>query len=88
MQPRQPQAPRRQLNPQFRQAARDAMSRAYKSHVMASLGGFPHSTSFSNALHADKIAATPLAIGRLQRVADAIRFTGDVVLPETSEVVV
>lgn len=63
------------------------MARGYKSHVLAALGGFPHSTSFSNVLHAEKFAATPLTIERLHRVADAIKFTGDVLLPEPTEVV-
>ena len=63
------------------------MARGYKSHVLASLGGFPHSTSFSNVLHAEQIAATPLTIERLQKVAAAIQFAGEVLLAETTEVV-
>jgi hypothetical protein len=71
-----PPAPRRTLNPAFRQAARQAMASGFKSRELASLAGFPFPQQLGNQLHAPVVRATPLVISRLQIVAAAIAFDG------------
>jgi hypothetical protein len=64
-------APYRPLNPFFpRRIARSGI----KKKALAEVGGWPQYTTFHDILRAGLVAATPLAIKRLERVADAIGF--------------
>jgi hypothetical protein len=67
-------APLRDLNPFF--ARRVARSSRRKTEL-ATIGGWPHAVTLHNVMRAGRIAATPSAITRLERVADAIGFPRD-----------
>jgi hypothetical protein len=59
------------LNPFFtRRIARSKLKRK----VLCRVGGWPHFTTFHDLLAAGVVAATPLAVERLGRVADAVQF--------------
>jgi hypothetical protein len=70
-----PAFPRRPLNP-FLWRSVDQQSQTTK-HALQLIGGWPYYAQFYNALHAEKIAASPLTIERLERVADAVGFPRD-----------
>lgn len=77
-----PPAPRRRLNPKFREAVRAAMAKGYRSWMLAQRAGFPHQSGFSKYLHARRVRATPLLVFRFQRVAEAVDFRDNLFLPE------
>lgn len=67
-------APIRPLNPLlWRRVERSDKQKAR----LALIAGWPHYCTFFDTLHAEKVAATPLTITRLQRVADAVGFPRD-----------
>jgi hypothetical protein len=67
-------APYRPLNPFFpRRIGRSGL----KKKALATVGGWPHYTTFHDILRGGLVAATPLTVTRLQRVADAVGFPRD-----------
>lgn len=75
--------PRRRLNPQLRQTAREAMrDRCPCGAVLALISGFPSQQSFSTTLHAPVVSATPLNVQRLTKVARIVGFDGPVFLSD------
>jgi hypothetical protein len=75
--------PRRRLNPEFKKAVRLAMrDRRASGSVLALIAGFSHQATFSARLNAEVIPASPLTLERFQRVADALKFTGDILEAE------
>ena len=70
-----PAAPRRPLNPLlWRWFARCERGSKERLSVLA---GYTHYQALYTALHEDRVRATPEAVRRLQRVADAIGFPRD-----------
>jgi len=69
-----PAAPRRPLNPLLlRRVEKSQQSK----HGLQQISGWPYYTQFFDTLHAEKVAATPLTVQRLERVADAVGFPRD-----------
>lgn len=67
-------APRRPLNPLLlRRVERSGKQKA----GLAVVGGWPFYCTFFDTLRAEKVAATPLTVRRLERVADAVGFPRD-----------
>ena len=64
-------APFRALNPFF---SRRIDRSGIKKTALRVVGGWPYETSFYDVLRAGLVAATPLNVARLERVADAIGF--------------
>ena len=69
-----PAAVYRSLNPHF--ARRIALS-GQKRKTLQRVGGWPYYTTFHDLLKVRVVAATPLAVTRLERVADAVGFPRD-----------
>ena len=67
-------APYREINPFFH---RRIDRSGKKKSSLQRVGGWPHYTTFHDLLRAGVVAATPLTITRLQRVADAVDFPRD-----------
>ncbi len=64
----------RSLNPFFpRRIDRSGL----KKKALAKVGGWPHFTTFHDIFKAGIVAATPLTVTRLERVADAVGFPRD-----------
>jgi hypothetical protein len=75
--------PKRKLNPGLRTAAVEAMrAKNPPGVVLALVSGFTHQSVLSNALHNRRVSATPLTISRLQRLAEAVGFSGALFLEE------
>jgi hypothetical protein len=64
----------RPLNPFF---SRRIDRSGKKKTTLRVIGGWPYETTFHDILRAGLVAATPLTIARLERVADAIDFPRD-----------
>lgn len=67
-------APYLELNPFF---PRRIDKSDLKKTALCAVGGWPHYTTFHDLLKARVVAATPLTVTRLQRVADAVGFPKD-----------
>jgi hypothetical protein len=67
-------APYRPLNPFF---SRRLDQSGFKKTALAAVGGWPYFTTFHDIFRAGLVAATPLTVTRLQRVADAVGFPRD-----------
>lgn len=78
-------APRLRLTPKFREAVLSAMAAGSPSWKLGMTAGWPQPTEFSKVLHARRVKATPLLISRLTRVAEAIKFDGDIFLRDEEE---
>ena len=75
--------PKRKLNPALRSAYREAMrARAPSGSQLALISGFTHQSAMSATLHALRITASPLVVGRLQRLAECVHYAGPVFLDE------
>jgi hypothetical protein len=64
-------APIRSLNPFF---ARRIGKSGMKKTALRVVGGWPYETTFFDILRSGHVAATPLTVARLERVADAVGF--------------
>jgi hypothetical protein len=72
---RRPQpAPFRPINPHL---LRRVERSRFKKSALAAAAGWPHYTTFHDILRAGRIAATPLTVQRLERVADAVGLPRD-----------
>jgi hypothetical protein len=69
-----PAAPRLRLNPLL---LRRVEHSGRPKSCLQRLAGFPHYATFFEVLRAEKVAATPLNVQRLERVADAVGFPRD-----------
>jgi hypothetical protein len=67
--------PKRRVSPEFRDRVRCAM-RTTRAQVLAAQIGIPQQTGLSELLHRP-FAATPLTLGRLQRLARIVGFNGE-----------
>lgn len=67
-------APYRPLNPFF---PRHIERSGLKKSALCVHAGWPHYTTFHDLLKAGVVAATPLTVERLGRVADAVGFPRD-----------
>ena len=67
-------APYLDLNPHF---ARRIDRSKLKKKDLQKTGGWPFYTTFHDLLKAGVVAATPLTVSRLERVADAVGFPKD-----------
>jgi hypothetical protein len=73
-------APRRRLNPKFRRSL--ATQDTPQSHL-AFAAGWPYYTNYFVTVHARRVAATPLVVQRLERLADLVAFPrGEIFLDE------
>jgi hypothetical protein len=68
-------APHCRLYPAF---LREIHNSSYRKGQLASIGGFPCITALSPLLYKNRIVATPLIVRRLQRIAEAIGYTGPI----------
>lgn len=67
-------APRRRLNPRL---LRRVSSSNINKNVIARAAGWPFYVQFYAALRSERVAATPLTVERLMRVADLVGFERD-----------
>jgi hypothetical protein len=67
-------APFKQLNPFF---GRRVKRSGKKKTALRVIGGWPYETTLHDILRAGLVAATPLNVARLERVARAIDFPVD-----------
>lgn len=70
-------APRRLLNPHL---LRRVSSSNINKHVLARAAGFPFYVQFYATLRSERVAATPLTIERLEKVAELVGFEDEVFL--------
>ena len=70
-----------------RQAARGEVPAAhgFSGPVLTTLAAFTHQSELSRALHAEHIAASPRMVARLEALAQAVGFVGDVFADEEHE---
>jgi hypothetical protein len=64
-------APRRALNPWLLHCVNRSDT---LKQTIALVAGFPNYPEFYETLRVERVVATPLTVGRLQRVADAVGF--------------
>jgi len=69
-----PAAPRRPLSPFL---FRRALTSGINLNVLARVSGWVHYPDFYTDLHSEKIIATPLRVGRLEKLARTIGFNPD-----------
>jgi hypothetical protein len=78
-------APLRRLNPDFKEAACDALrQRKISGHTLAILACSTQQSEISKLFNAERFSATPLIVKRLQRVADVVGYHGELFAPEIS----
>lgn len=74
-----PALPRRILNPRLYDAVRECGRPAWQ---VATVAGLVHPATLGALVRARSVPDTPLNIGRLQRIAAAVGFEGEIFLDE------
>ena len=72
-------APRRLLNPRLLQ---QVASSNINKHAIALVAGWPYYVQFYATLRSERVAATALTVKRLMKVAEIVKFGGEVFLDE------